>query len=221
LRVEDWGLIDYRQAAHRQLEYVWQIIAQSSKNKWSADDDVLIFCQHPPVVTMGRGTKPGDVFSWSGEVCETSRGGRATYHGPSQIVVYPILNLALGGRQFIPSKNLNAFMRALEQAIVDALREFQIVAEARTVKVSEDSPSLTGVWVGEKKIASIGIAVKKWVTYHGLALNFSYDAGAFQGINPCGFQSPIMTSVEEITSNAIERLHFVSVFKNILIHKLS
>lgn len=192
MKVLDWGRIEYTQAVEKQLALVATLSEHGAEAK-----NTLVFCSHDPVVTVGRGTKPGDIFGWQGSIVETSRGGRATYHGPNQIVAYPILDLN-------SSRDLHAYLRALENAIVATLREFGIAAEARTVKI-EGEPSLTGVWVGEKKIASLGIAVKKWITYHGLALNVSHDPLAFTGINPCGFSSSIMTSMEQELGQPVER----------------
>jgi lipoate-protein ligase B len=179
----DWDRIQYNLAVERQLELVEQVALGAP--------ETIVFCEHPAIVTLGRGTQPEDLVGWSGETAETSRGGRATYHGPGQLVVYPILNLKYRKR------DLHGYMRALEQSICRALHQIGIVgAEARTMKV--DDLSMTGVWVGTKKIASIGIAVRKWVTYHGCAINFEKDAAAFHGIHPCGFTSSVMTSVEDI-----------------------
>lgn len=192
MHTEDWGLIPYKEALARQLEKVESVVAGA--------EDTLIFCSHPPVVTLGRGSKPEDITSWQGETHEISRGGRATYHGPGQIVVYPIINLNID-RKKISTRDLHSYLRALEESIVLALKEFGLAAEVRSVKLSENEPSLTGVWVKDsfgidKKIASIGIAVKKWVTYHGAALNLYTDAQAFSGIRPCGFTAETMTSIE-------------------------
>jgi len=183
----DWDLINYSLATERQHELVEEV-AQGGP-------EMIVFCRHPSVVTLGRATEPHDVTGWTGETAETSRGGRATYHGPGQIVLYPILDLKTRGR------DLHGYLRGLEMAVSNALHDIGILgAEARTVQVGE--LSLTGVWVGSKKIASIGIAVRKWVTYHGCAINFEKDPMAFQGISPCGFQSSVMTSVEEILGDA-------------------
>ncbi len=237
LEVVDWGLIPYLDAVEKQQQIVEAVLqdrtflrqvdsrvvqelaGENTENLprvpgrvvLTSSSQKIIFCTHPPVVTTGRGTKPGDVFGWQGEVCETNRGGRATYHGPSQIVVYPIVDLQKSrGMNVVTSSNenalesqsmnidLHAYMRALESAIVETLAIYDIMSEARTLPATEDSPSLTGVWVGDKKIASIGIAIRKGVTSHGLSLNFSRDPRAFSGINPCGFKSNIMTSVEDV-----------------------
>jgi lipoyl(octanoyl) transferase len=209
LNIENWGLISYAEASARQLALVENLI-----------EDTLVFCTHPPVVTAGRGTKPSDIFSWTGEVHESSRGGRATYHGPNQMVAYPILNLAESNRKKIAARDLHSYMRALEGAVVDTLKEFGIISEAKSMKPDYDSPSLTGVWVQDKKIASIGIAVKKWISYHGLALNVDHDPSAFSGIHPCGFQSHIMTSVEEVLGEKLERTRLQKVLQAVLIDYL-
>lgn len=214
MRTVDWGLIDYETACEQQLQTVEEVRQGA--------DDVLLFCTHPPVVTLGRGTFEDDVTDWSGPVVETSRGGRATYHGPNQIVVYPILNLKKERTQFGP-RDIHGYLRSLEQAIVAALHRFDIPqAEARTTKMqtAQGELSLTGVWVGEKKIASIGIAVRQWVTYHGLAINVEKDENAFRGIHPCGFQSDIMTSMEECLSHPVSRPDFQATLESTLINTL-
>ncbi len=187
--VEDWGQIEYSLALAKQLKYLEKI----SKDGM---DEKLIFCTHPPVVTVGRRTKEGDIFSWQGAVVKVQRGGRATYHGPSQIISYPILDLKKRHH------NVSGYVRVLELAIIDTLLAFEIHSEARS------GAENTGVWVGKKKIASIGIAVKGWTTYHGLAINFSFDSKAFQGINPCGFSAEVMTDVQSEVNGKILRTEF-------------
>ncbi len=207
----DWGLIPYNDAARRQLDLVDQVARGDVQ-------DTLVFCTHPPVVTTGRATKPEDLIGWRGEVVEVSRGGRATYHGPSQVIVYPILDLNLNRAAF-RARDLHGYMRALETAIVQTLGEFKIEAQGSaplsdkgapnetTQSEQRDDISRTGVWVanGDKKIASIGIACKKWVTYHGLALNVSHDPTAFLGIQPCGMSSSVMTSMELLLGHPADR----------------
>src|SRR6185437_5547955 len=145
----DWGLIEYTEAANRQLELVDQVVAGNA--------DTLVFCSHPPVVTTGRATKPQDLAGWRGEIIEVSRGGRATYHGPSQIVVYPILNLNRD-RSAFRARDLHGYMRALEAAIVQTLSDFGIKAQgsaatapsavdAAAQLLDRDGVSRTGVWV--------------------------------------------------------------------------
>ncbi|MBC7742946.1 MAG: lipoyl(octanoyl) transferase LipB [Bdellovibrionaceae bacterium] len=191
---EDWGLIDYESALKKQIEYV-EIVAANE-----AHPGFLIFCTHPAVVTLGRQTKPEDVFAWKGPVIEISRGGRATYHGPSQLVAYPILNLK-NSRAGRGPQEVRGYLRDFEKAIVETLKEFGIDAIGKTPQkvpgeIAESDE--TGVWVGTRKIASLGIAVKKWVCFHGAAINLFQDAEAFQGMNPCGFKSSTMVSLEEL-----------------------
>ncbi len=198
---EDWGLIDYESALKKQLEYVDQVASDDNHPGF------LIFCTHPAVVTTGRQTKPEDIFAWQGPVVEISRGGQATYHGPSQVVVYPIINLKKprAGRG---AQEIRGYLRDFENAIVQTLKGFDVPAEGNQTDKVED----TGVWLktplGLKKIASLGIAVKKWVTFHGAAINVLDDASAFQGINPCGYKSDTMISVEKFLGQKIKAEDF-------------
>lgn len=186
MKVEDWGLIDYESAVAKQLLFVEEVSAGA--------EECVVLCTHPPVVTLGRGSQAADLTDWAGLVVESSRGGRATYHGPSQVVLYPILDLKRE-RPAFKARDIHSYLRALEELTVSTLRECGLrQPEARTSVVG--GVSLTGVWVGDKKIASIGIAVRKWTSYHGVAVNVLADPKAFRGINPCGFSPGIMTSME-------------------------
>ncbi len=145
--------------------------------------DRLLLLEHPPVVTMGRTSRAAHVLRSDGlDVFEVERGGDVTYHGPGQLIGYPILNLT-GFRQ-----DLHWYLRTLEQALIDALATLGIGAQRRA--------GFTGVWTGGRKIASIGVHVKQWVTWHGFALNVSTDLQAFDRIVPCGLAGVEMTSVE-------------------------
>lgn len=210
---QDWGLIDYQDALNKQLELL-EIVSQESHHP-----GYLVFCSHPPVVTTGRQTQPEDIFAWKGNIIEISRGGRATYHGPSQLVIYPILNLKTG-RSGRGPQEIRGYLRAFEQAIVETLQEFNISAQGKTPQKLNDAEAEsdeTGVWVGAKKIASLGIAVKKWITYHGAAINLDYDPEAFRGLNPCGFKSSTMISAEQIINKNIERKEFSEkLLKNLI-----
>ena len=210
---QDWGLIDYQAALEKQLQLVQEV----------AEKDIpgyLIFCTHPPVVTTGRATKADDIFDWKGSVIDVSRGGRATYHGPSQVVVYPILNLKYP-RHGRKEKEVVGFLRVFENAIVKALKEYGIDSQGRSLQKKSDSEAdETGVWVQNKKIASLGIAVKKWVTYHGAAINFSKDESAFKGINPCGFKSDVITTVEDMSPKFPTLTEFKSALSKLLLSEL-
>ncbi len=202
---QNWGLLGYEESLRRQLELVDLVGREHAR-------ETLVFCSHPPVVTLGRGTLPGDLFSWKGETVEISRGGRATYHGPSQLIAYPIIDLSLRGR------DLHKFFRQIEMAIIATLSDFGIEAEGRSLQMQEDLEiEATGVWVGSRKIASIGIAVRRWVSFHGLALNVDQDAEAFQGLKPCGFSSETMISMQEILGAPVNRLKVEeSLYKNLI-----
>ncbi|MFT7667602.1 MAG: lipoyl(octanoyl) transferase [Planctomycetota bacterium] len=141
--------------------------------------DVLLLTEHEPIITLGRKTPKEDLPATGVPTVEVSRGGEATYHGPGQVVAYPIRSLPEGKR------DLHKYLRDLEQVVIGVLSEFDI--EGHRV------PDLTGVWVGEQKIASIGVAVRRWTTWHGLALNVFTDLTAFQGFSPCGLSPNVMT----------------------------
>ncbi len=151
--------------------------------------DWLLFPDHPPVLTVGRGATPGSLVADRAtletrgvELFEVARGGDITWHGPGQLVGYVIADLASRGR------DLHRFLRDLEAALIDALAGYHIQARR--------DPGRTGVWVGEEKIASLGIAVRRWVSYHGFALNVTPDLSSFDLIHPCGLRGVRMTSLK-------------------------
>lgn len=155
---------------------------------------VLILLEHDPVITMGVKTGEGNVLASPQilqregvELVETDRGGDVTYHGPGQLVGYPIFPLRAMGF------DLHGYLRALEQSIIDALSEFGLKGE-------RNGPA--GVWVGDRKVCSIGVAVRKWVTYHGFALNVAPNMQHFSLINPCGLQPCQITCLEELLGEA-------------------
>jgi lipoyl(octanoyl) transferase len=171
------GLVPYGEALELQRRLALDRIAGRLRQ------DRLLLVEHPPVVTMGRTSQAAHVLRSDGlDVFEVERGGDVTYHGPGQLVGYPILNLA-GFR-----RDLHWYLRTLEQALIDALATLGIPAHRHA--------GFTGVWTGGRKIASIGVHVKQWVTWHGFALNVSTDLQAFDRIVPCGIAGVEMTSVE-------------------------
>jgi lipoyl(octanoyl) transferase len=180
LRVIQAGTVPYQEA----LE--WQRKLAEDRIAGRLSHDVLLLLEHPPVVTLGRNSHAAHLLQPAGiEVVEVERGGDITFHGPGQLVGYPILDL----RAY--KQDLHWYLRALEQALVDALGMLGIPAER--------NPGFTGVWTRGKKIASIGIHVKQWVTWHGFALNVTTDLAHFDRIVPCGIQGVEMTSVERET----------------------
>lgn len=162
----------------------WQRQLAEDRIVGRLDHDVLLLLEHPPVVTLGRNSHAANLLRPSGiDIFEVERGGDVTFHGPGQLVGYPIMDL----RAY--KQDLHWYLRTLEQALIDALGALHIPAER--------NPGLTGVWTRGKKIASIGIHVKQWVTWHGFALNVSTDLTHFDRIVPCGIQGVVMTSVEK------------------------
>lgn len=189
MQIINLGQIPYQQAHKIQLETVQAVI--------DGAEDTLIICHHPPVVTLGRKSVfANSITGWSGEIVEIERGGQATYHGPSQTVIYPIINLKNKGQ------NIAGFLAALEDSMVTCVAKYGIKA---TGNPNRGNPELTGLWVKDRKLASIGVAVKRWVTYHGLALNIYHDPNAFQGINPCGLNTNQMTDLETLLEKKIQR----------------
>ncbi|MES2154778.1 MAG: lipoyl(octanoyl) transferase LipB [bacterium] len=146
-------------------------------------EDTILVVEHPPVATLGRRGQPSEVFDATLPVFTIERGGKATYHGPGQLVVYPIVHLGEGNR------DVRAWVQHLEAFVVDLLARFGVVAHPRL-----DSP---GVWTDRsgKKIASIGIAVQHWVSTHGIAVNVDLDLREFERIDPCGLGASVMTSL--------------------------
>lgn len=147
-------------------------------------EDTVLLVEHPPVATLGRRGVPADVFDASLPVFAIERGGKATYHAPGQLVVYPIVHLGDGNR------DVRAWVQCVEQFAIALLRHHGIAAHVRP-----DSP---GVWtdVSGKKIASIGVAIQHWVSFHGLALNVTLDPKEFERIDPCGLGAAVMTSMQ-------------------------
>ena len=216
---QDWGLIDYELALKKQEELVEKVAAENLSG-------ILVFCTHPAIVTLGRKTQVGDVFAWRGPIKEISRGGRATYHGPSQLVVYPILNLEFKGVSNTPrpQHDIGWFLRSLENSIVETMAEFGVESIGKSLQKKvgiENAQEETGVWVGSNKIASLGIGVRKWITFHGAAINLDEDPEAFLGMNPCGFQSSIMISLEKLLNKKIDRNKFKNILQSKLVKKLS
>lgn len=180
--VQDWGTIEFHDAWRRQRELADAVLRMDHP-------DTLVFCEHPPVITLGRTTQDGSVLQSTEllaqqgiDVVAINRGGEATVHNPGQLVGYPVFNLSRS------RQDLHWFLRLLEQAVIDALE----VWDLHTGRID----GLTGVWVAEsRKICAIGIHCSRWVTSHGFALNVSNDLELFNGIVPCGIRDRGVTSV--------------------------
>jgi len=212
---ENWGLIDYNVALSNQ-ETLVELVQQKQK------PPTIIFCTHTPLVTKGRATQAGDITQWEGPIYEINRGGRATYHGPNQLMIYPIIPLQESSSER-RSMDVGSFLRQFELALVDMLNDLGIHAHGKSFQIkktdnkndsnlfiSKATNEETGVWVGKHKVASLGLSIRRWVTFHGAALNVEYDPKAFQGIKPCGFSPSIMTSIEELLGSPPNRNQIIN-----------
>jgi lipoyl(octanoyl) transferase len=182
------GKKSYVQIWDEQKQLVEQI-------KEGTHPECLLFCEHEEVVTAGRRSHETNIIDQDIPVHEIERGGDVTWHGPGQLVIYPLMKL--NGEVF--NKGLHEFLRFWEDVLIDWLKNFDVDA-------GKYGP--TGVWVktpsGEiKKIASQGIAVRRWITYHGLSLNLTNDLSLFKKIRPCDFEPGIMTSLKDLTGAEI------------------
>ncbi|PYL66985.1 MAG: octanoyltransferase [Verrucomicrobia bacterium] len=182
LRVRWLGRMDFATALALQEEIVLK------RHRDSSMEDQLLLLEHEPVYTIGRTPDQSSLLG-AGHLPHPlfviNRGGQATYHGPGQLMGYPIIDLRRCGQ------DLHKYLRWLEQLLIDLLAENGITASRRE--------SLTGVWVGNRKIVSIGVGVRHWITMHGFALNVSGDLSPFNHIVPCGIDNVAMTSMEKET----------------------
>jgi lipoate-protein ligase B len=183
LRCTDLGLLDYAQALTWQEELVQQ-------RCHGEGEDTLLLLEHPPVFTLGRGgderhlLNPRQVL-----VYRVGRGGDVTFHGPGQLVGYPIIDLGQHRR------DVHVYLRGLETVLITTLQQFGIAAHRKN--------GFTGVWVNEEKIASIGVGVRRWVTLHGFALNVNTDLSYFADIVPCGLAGVRMTSMAQLLTRSV------------------
>ena len=171
------GRVDY--------EPTWRAMQRFTNERDASTPDEIWFLEHPRVFTLGMNASPAHVLA-PGDipVVQIDRGGQVTYHGPGQLVVYPLVDLRrakLGVRDIVT---------ALERSVIQCVREFGITAEARR--------GAPGIYVGERKLGSIGIRVRRHCSYHGLAVNVNLDLEPFQRINPCGYQGLEMTQLADL-----------------------
>lgn len=201
-KVFDLGLVDFKKAWDFQKEVFFQVKNDRFKS-------ALILCQHYPVITLGRSATRKNIFACDAElknkgikVYEIERGGDVTYHGPGQLTAYPIFNL-----NYL-KKDIHWFLRYLEDIIIGCLSDLG----TRAHRIS----GLTGVWVNKRKIASIGIAIKNWITFHGFTINIKKeDLTNFSLIRPCGMDI-MVTSLESVLGYRIR----VTQLKEILTRRL-
>ena len=188
--VIDLGTIDYQAAWEKQ-----QVAVRSADR---SEHDLLYLVEHPAVITVGRSGGRENIVAGEEqlrsegiEVIETDRGGDVTYHGPGQLVAYPILNLNMH------RQDIGWYLRSLEEVILGTLLDLGI--RGRRIQ------GYTGVWVGDSKVAAIGGGVRKWVTFHGLALNINPGLDRFALITPCGIQDRSVTSIEALLGSDVKR----------------
>ncbi|MDE2489226.1 MAG: lipoyl(octanoyl) transferase LipB [Elusimicrobia bacterium] len=197
--IRDLGLRDYVEVWDLQRRLVYE-------RQEGAIPDTILLCQHHPVYTIGRSSRqpvpPGLPFP----VHAVERGGDMTWHGPGQLVGYPILDLAalgLGAR---------SYLRALEAVLAQALLPLGVEASA--------APGFTGLWVGRRKLASIGVAVSGGVSYHGFALNVNNDLAAFRLIHPCRLESDVMITLRELLGAPVDEAALAETVGRTLIEYL-
>ncbi len=198
----DLGLIDYQKAWDYQTDLFNQVLTVKAENRSLPNDEqqlthnYLIFCEHPHVYTLGKSgdednllIKKEELHTIQANYYQINRGGDITYHGPGQIVVYPILDL----ENFFT--DIHQYMRLLEEAVIQTLKEFNV--ESIRIK------GLTGVWIGDedlhtsRKICALGVKMSRWVSLHGLAFNVNVDLSYFKHIVPCGIDDKEVTSLEK------------------------
>lgn len=188
MQVQDWGFLDYRAAWDRQVEIQAEVM--------DGADDTLVLVEHPSVLTLGANFHQENLlhtvehYQDQGiDVVVTDRGGDVTYHGPGQLVVYPIFDVSRHG------KDLHRWMRELEQCVMQVVAGFGL--ESRRF------PPHTGVWIEDLKVAAIGIKIRRWVSIHGIALNCNNSLAPFSMIVPCGITGYGVTSLSAATGTAV------------------
>ena len=192
MRVIDWGRVPYETAVDRMKAVLADRIEGTVP-------DTLLLCEHDPVYTVGR-TRGAEANILNPEgipIVSVARGGDVTFHGPGQIVGYPIFALPEHRH------DLHGFLRGLETAMIRTLARLDLEG-------TRDERN-TGVWVGGQKITAIGIAAKRWVTWHGFALNCTVDLRHYERINPCGMASDLVTSLDRHIDPCPERSHIVGI----------
>jgi lipoic acid synthetase len=200
IQIIDWGVLDYAEALVRQHNLVEERIKDQGPDR-------LLLVEHPPVVTIGRSGSQEDLQNSKTALAErgvalhrVERGGRATFHGPGQLVAYPIVK--------VTDRDLHAFLKRLIASVADLLRNYGLEPEYRAGQ--------PGLWVNGAKIACVGLAVRKWVTYHGIALNVTTDPGWFDMIIPCGQPDEKMTSIKNEVGRTLDmsavRKRFITQF---------
>ena len=184
-----------------------KIVTKKRQDRSSGDE--LLLLEHEPVYTIGRTPDRSSLLGAAHlphPLFPVNRGGQATYHGPGQLMGYPIIDLRWCGQ------DLHRYLRWLEQLLIEILAEYEIAASQRE--------SLTGVWIEDRKIASIGVGVRHWITMHGFALNVCGDLSPFNYIVPCGINDVTMTSMEKETGNSFSVVDIAMAFQKLALDRI-
>ena len=183
MKVIDLGVTDFLEAYEFQINLVKEVASGDS-------EDTLLLAEHKPVITIGRRSSKENILrtkeflsSQGIDIVDVDRGGDVTYHGPGQIIAYPVFRLQSEGR------DIHNFLHFLEEVGTYFLMQYGLRVQER--------PGLRGLWIEDRKIGSIGIGVRKWVTYHGLAINIDLDLTSFSFIRPCGLKDAKVTSLKK------------------------
>ena len=199
------NIIDILDLGLSPFKEVWDLQKELVKKRQNGQiNDTLILAEHEPVYTLGKNADENHILQNTPRDVKTyqiERGGDVTFHGPGQLVGYPIIDL------HNYNKSISCYMRSLEQLIIDTLAEFRVTAERKD--------GLTGVWVGDEKIAALGVRVTRWITMHGFALNVSPDLTYYSGIIPCGIFEYGVTSMAKLLTDEVA----VDSVKQVLIEK--
>lgn len=220
---KDLGLIDYQEGWDRQTELFNKILAVKSENRNLSEtqqlptNNYLLFCEHPHVYTLGKSGDESNLLIKKEELStigatyyHINRGGDITYHGPGQLVVYPVIDL----ENFFT--DIHQYMRLLEEAVIQTLREFTVE--------SGRIPGLTGVWLDvdhktkARKICAMGVKTSRWVTLHGLALNVNTDLSYFNHMVPCGITDKAVTSLDKELGHSVDMNEAKLTLKEKLAH---
>jgi lipoyl(octanoyl) transferase len=184
-----------------------ELVARKRGDRAAADQ--LLLLEHEPVYTIGRRPDRSSLLGADHlpyPVFPINRGGQATYHGPGQLIGYPIIDLHRCGR------DLHRYLRWLEHVLIELLADYKLPAGRRD--------GLTGVWIGQRKIASIGVGVRYWITMHGFALNVGGDLEPFRNIIPCGITNVAMTSIERETSRPCSVVDVANAFEKLALNRI-
>ena len=194
------GRIEYGRAFDLQTQLVERLVSNET-----APSGYLLLLEHPPTFTIGRSGSDDSVRASADELAargakllRVNRGGDVTFHGPGQVVAYPIVRLERQGR------DVHRYLRDLEETIIRTLAQYGVEGHRK--------PGLTGVWVGEEKVAAIGVAIRRWITYHGISINVDVDLSYFDLIHPCGIRDRGVTSLASILGRQIDPAAVAATF---------